>query len=95
MKYSLSFPTALEHVNAINDNVDVCLQLDNGHQYTFVVATPDNLKFLMEKDNIPYVKPGMPFLIVEEINTKNITQLIEALLKNGEDFLRVYGGDWN
>ena len=93
MKYTITYPTDLKEVNKLNDNIDVCLRLEDGREYTFVVATPDNLKYLMKKDQVPFLRPGLPFLIVEEISEENIRQLVEELIKEDLVFLRIYGGD--
>ncbi len=93
MKYTITYPTDFEEVNKLNDNIDVCLRLEDGREYTLVVATPDNLKYLMQKDQLPFVRPGLPFLFVEEITEENIRQLVEELIKEDYVFLRIYGGD--
>jgi len=94
MNYILEYPTNLNEINIFNDNIDVCLQLEDGRKYVFVVATPDNLKEMMKKDQVPYVKPGLPCLFVEELTDKNIRQLIEELLNDDDIFLRIYGSDF-
>lgn len=93
MEYIISFPTDLNKINIFNDNIDVCLQLQDGRQYTLVVTTPDNLKDLMAKEQLPYLKPCLPFLFVETITKENIYKLIEELLKEDTIFLQIYGGD--
>lgn len=91
MKYFISYPTSLDGVNIKNDNIDVCLNMEDGTSYTFVVFTIENLKDLMKKDGVPYCKPCYPFLIVEEITRKNIEQLVEELIEAGDLFLKIYG----
>ena len=93
MKYSISFPTSLETINSENDNVDVCLYMADGTEYTFVIFTPENLKSLMKKDGVPFFRPCYPFLVVEEITRENIELLIKELVEMGELFLRIYGSD--
>lgn len=92
MKYCFTFPTPLDLIDRENDNVDVCVELENGKHYTFVIATPRNLNTLMKKDRIPYLKPGAPFLIVEELTEKNIRSVIEAVMEDPV-LLHVYGED--
>ena len=92
MEYSITFPTSLESIDALNDNIDVCVQLENGKRYVFVVATPKNLYCLMKNDNAAYLKPGAPFLFVEELTEKNIRLLIEAVIEDSV-LLHVYGED--
>lgn len=36
-----------ERSNEKDDNVDVCIEPENGQQYVLVIATPDNLKSLI------------------------------------------------
>ena len=52
MKYDIIYPTSLEQIDPDNDNIDILVQTEHGKQYTFVVATPDNLKYLMNKDKV-------------------------------------------
>ena len=44
MNYQLYFPTNFNNINPTDDNIDVCMELPDGKQYTFVVATPQNLQ---------------------------------------------------
>ena len=93
MGYTVFYPTPWEFVDTDNDNIDVCLELETGETFTLVVATPDNLKSLMKKDGLPYIAPGTPFLFVEKLTEQNIGQLIDELLKQGSNLLRLYGED--
>lgn len=93
MKYSLMYPTSLAEVNPDNDNVDVCLQLEDGRQFSFVVATPANVSCLMDADNVDYLSPGLPFLFVKKINEDNIRHLFDELITQGEWLLNLYGSD--
>ncbi len=93
MVYSIVFPTALEDINPENDNLDVLVRTESGREYTFVVATPDNVKHLMRKDNLPYLKPGLPFLFVERISEENIRALLDSLFEENEQVIEIYGED--
>ena len=75
-----------------NDNVDVFVELEDGKRYVFVVATPNNLSCLMRKDNIAYIKPGVPFLFVEELTEVNIRAVVEAVMEDPV-LLHIYGED--
>jgi hypothetical protein len=94
MKYDIIFPTAFDSINPDNDNIDVLVQTENGQQYTFVVATPDNVKNLMKKDNVSFLKPGLPFLFVEKLTDTNIRMVVEFLLEEDEQLIRIYGDDF-
>lgn len=93
MKYDISFPTPLGNIDPNNDNLDVIVNTENGKHYVFVIATPDNLKHLMRKDGTPYLKPGLPFLLVEKITEENIRMLLDDLLEEDEQLIRIYGED--
>ena len=94
MKYKIIIPTALEEINPDNDNVDVLVETADGKQYSFIVATPENVKYLMKKDKIPFLKPGSPFLFVERITEANIRMLLDSLMAEPEQRIRVYGEDY-
>ena len=91
MSYKIKFPFLWESINEEDDNVDVCIELENGQQYVLVVATPDNLKSLMRKDSLPFLKPAPPFLFVEKITEENIVRLIDELLSSDRNLLTIYG----
>ena len=93
MKYDIVFPTSLDGINADNDNIDILVKTENGKQYTFVVSTPDNVKYLMQKENVPYFKPGLPFLFVEKLTETNIRMLLDSLMDECEQLIRIYGED--
>lgn len=95
MEYTIFYPTALNEIDPHNDNIDVCVTLEDGRSFTFVVATPETLKRLMEKDGVPYLIPGLPFLIVNELTDHNIRSVIEELIDYDKEWddtlLRIYG----
>ena len=89
---TLSLPTNFKEINTLDDNIDVCIELSNGKQYTIVVATPQNLQTMMKNSGKPYVEPCSPILFVERINELNIKLLIDKLVQD-PILLRVYGED--
>lgn len=93
MNYSIFYPTNIEEVDKHNDNIDVCVEFENGKRYVFVVATPENLKTLMSNDGATYLKPGLPYLVAESITEENIKMLIDELLSGDERLLQIYGAD--
>ena len=93
MNFNIYYPTPPEYWNPDNDNIDVCIEFENGRQYTVVVITPDNLKFLMEKDGTRYVEPASPFLIAKRLDIETIEKLITDLVQSGDFFMKAYGGD--
>ena len=92
MDYTLFFPTSWDQVNPENDNIDVCLTFSDGRSYTFVVATPENLKTLIARENKIYLSPAAPMLIAERLTVEVVTKLIEELLQDERLLIR-YGSD--
>ena len=93
MKYKIFYPTPMDEIDVFNDNIDVCVTLENGKEYTITVATAENLKELMRKDGKRFIEPTEPFAIVESITEENIKALIDKLVQGEEIVLDIYGGD--
>lgn len=93
MNYSIFFPFDWNSIDPLSDNIDVCVRLEDGRSYTFVVTTPTGLTELMKKDGLPYLKPGLPFLVVERITEDIIQQLILEYLDTDDVYLKIYGTD--
>ena len=82
MNYTIFYPTPLSEIHDItNDNIDVCVQADNGKRHTFVVTTPKNLDFLMKKDNLSCISPDFRFLTVTALTESAIRAVIDAVMK--------------
>ena len=92
MEYTLFFPAPWDGVNPENDNIDVCLTFSDGRSFTFVVATPENLKLLMKQERKPYLSPGAPMLIAEKLTPEAVTGLLRELVQD-EALLARYGSD--
>ncbi|MFR2168308.1 MAG: hypothetical protein ACLS5W_11030 [Coprococcus sp.] len=73
MNYNIIFPTAFDSINPDNDNMDVLVQTENGKQYTFVVATPDNVAYLMKKIMCHSLNPDRRLFLL-----KNLQRLMSA-----------------
>ena len=93
MNYQLYFPTNFNNINPTDDNIDVFMELPDGKQYTFVVATPQNLQQLIQINKKPYLEPGSPLLFVDKLTEENIRLLFDELVKN-PILLRIYGEDF-
>ena len=92
MEYTLFFPAPWDGVNPENDNIDVCLTFSDGRSFTFVVATPENLKFQMAQEGKPYLSPGAPMLIAKTLTPEAVTGLLRELVQE-EALLARYGSD--
>lgn len=47
----------------------------------------------MKKDNVPSLKPGSPFIFVEKLTEANVRMLVEALMEEDAQLIRMYGED--
>ncbi len=84
-------PNLLEEIQDIeNSNIDVFVELEDGSNYTLVVATAKNIVSLMDKEKTNFSEPGEPFIIVRKITKKIITEAIEAYAKNDAYWLKYY-----
>ena len=92
MEYTLFFPTPWDGVNPENDHIDVCLTFSDGRSFTFVIATPENLKFLMKQKGKPYLSPGAPMLIAEKLTPEAVTGLLQELVQDNALLTR-YGSN--
>ena len=92
MKYELFFPTLPDGDDPSEDNLDVCLTLEDGTEYTLTVATPECVKRLMAHDGTTYLRPGMPMLFVDSLKEECIRGLVDELVQD-IPLLRLYGSD--
>jgi hypothetical protein len=88
---SIQYPFDWTQVNPENDNVDVIVVLDDGRQFTFVVATPNNVFWCMENEGVDYFF-GEPMLFVKNLTIKNIERAINAIVNESDGhWLEIYG----
>jgi hypothetical protein len=88
---SINYLSDLSAVNPENDNIDVHVTLSDGREFTFVVATPNNLFWCMDNEGKDYFF-GEPMLFVKHLTVENITKALDAIvtLDDGR-WLKVYG----
>lgn len=87
----IEYPSPIEEVNALNDNIDVFVHMDDGSVYSFVVATPDNIYWCMDNQRVDYFF-GIPPVFVKALTTENIERALHELVQedNGP-WVEVYG----
>jgi hypothetical protein len=74
-----------------NDNIDVCVDTEDGYTYTLNFTTPKNLQFLMEKEKMDYYGPDYPFIVVNKLTPEIIEQAVKAFAEEAEGYwLKVY-----
>lgn len=88
---SIEYLCDLSEVNSEHDNLDVHVVLEDGREFTFVVATPNNVFWCMENEGSDYFF-GEPMLFVRCLTTENIEKAIKAIVveDNGR-WLNIYG----
>jgi hypothetical protein len=66
---SITYLSDLAERNPDNDNIDVHIVLDDGRQYTFVVATPNNVFWCMDNEGLDYLF-GEPMIFVKNLASR-------------------------
>ena len=70
------------HLSKIKDisnaNTDVCVRFEDGFCLNVIVGTPQNLQYLMEKDEVNFWEPGLPWVIVQKLTKEIIHEAIQA-----------------
>jgi len=78
-------------VNPENDNIDVHVVLEDGREFTFVVATPNNVYRCMDNEKTDYFF-GEPMLFVKNLTVENLERAVNAIMsENDGQWLKVYG----
>ena len=83
-------PTDLCKVNLRDDNIDVIVTLEDNQSYVLVVATPQNLITLMQKEDKRFLPAGSPFAFVEELTMENIKLAVESFCEDDAYWLKYY-----
>ena len=88
---SIDYLCDLSEVNPEHDNLDVHVTLQDGREFTFVVATPNNIFWCMANEGTDFFF-GEPILFVKCLTPENIEKAIQAIVTedNGR-WLNVYG----
>jgi hypothetical protein len=80
---SINYPTPLSEVNDIeNDNIDIFVEADDGMTYTFVVTTPKNYYWYMDREGVDYIPASPPDIIVRSLTEGNIRKAIESYFED-------------
>jgi len=64
-----------------NSNIDVFVTLPDGFSISVLVATTENLQYLMEKDNVNFLSPPSLFIIVTELTEDIIKEAINGYME--------------
>ena len=77
-------------IDIFDDNLDVSVKLDDGHDYILVVATAKTLLTLMNNEKSDFLSPGEPMVIVRKLTRKTVEDAIEAYAEKNGYYLKFY-----
>ena len=93
---SITFLSDLEDIKDIfDDNMDVAVKLDDGHEYVVVVATQKNLLTLMNNEKSDFLSPGSPMIIVKKLTKEVVEEAIEAYAEDDGYYLKFYAAHFD
>jgi len=97
MKFeTITFLSDLKDVEDIfDDNIDVAVKLDDGHEYIVVVATQKNLLTLMNNEKSDFLSPGDPMIIVRKLTKEVVEKAIEAYVEDEAYYLKFYAAHFD
>ncbi|EMS70475.1 hypothetical protein [Ruminiclostridium cellobioparum] len=88
---SIRYAEPLSEIKDIeNDNIDVFVEDDKGMVYTFVVTTPKNYYWYMDKEGLDFIPASPPDIIVRSLTEDNIRKAIESYLDENGYWFKVY-----
>ena len=88
---NITYPSPLLEVKDIeNGNIDVFVETDDGMTYTFVVTTPNNYYWYMDKEGLDYIPASPPDIIVRTLTDENIRKAIASYLDDEGYWLKLY-----
>jgi len=75
--------SSLNECDIENDNIDVNVELTDGRTYSFLVATPNNIYWCMQNEQIDYFF-GVPPVFVRELTLENMERALRALFADND-----------
>ena len=71
------------------DSLDVLVECENGYTYVVVVTTPAYLGDELVQENINYIRPQSPIIIVRKLTKQIIEEALLAYAKNDAYWLKL------
>ena len=88
---SVTFLSDLNEIEDIfDDNTDVFVKLDDGHEYVVVVATQKNLLTLMNRGKSDFLPPVDPMIIVRKMTQEVVEKAIKSYAESDAYYLKLY-----
>lgn len=87
----IDYLSDLADCNPENDNIDVHVVLRDGREFTFVIATPNNIFWCMDNENVDYFF-GVPMIFVKRLTRESIEGVVNHIASEDDGrWLAVYG----
>ena len=71
------------------DSLDVLVECENGYTYVVVVTTPEYLADELVQENINYIRPQSPIIIVRKLTKQIIEEALLAYAENDAYWLKL------
>lgn len=71
------------------DNLDVFVENEDGYTYTIIVSTPGDLLDEMEQEEINFIMPSAPIIIVKKLTEEIVKEAIQAYVENDGYWLKL------
>ena len=71
------------------DSLDVLVECENGYTYVVVVTTPTYLADELVQENINYIRPQSPIIIVKKLTKQIIEEALFAYAENEAYWLKL------
>lgn len=81
----LNEPQFTEIENSYNANTEIRVTLADDFCLTVLIATPENLKYLMAKDKVNFRKPGRPWIIIRKMTKEIIYEAVQGYMDASPD----------
>ena len=73
--------------DVFDNNTDVVVKLDDGHEYVVVVATQKDLLTLMDNERSDFRFPGDPMIIVKKMTKEVVEEVIKSYAEGDAYYL--------
>jgi hypothetical protein len=92
----IEFVSKLKDIEDIfDDNLDVIVTLENGHNYVVIVATIQNILTIMNDEKLDFLSPGEPMIIVRKLTKEVIEEAIQAYAEDEAYYLKFYSAHFD
>src|SRR5215813_11978654 len=87
----IRFLSDISDLNPEHDNIDVHVTLEDGREFTFIVATPNNIFWCMENEGIDYFF-AEPIIFLAGLTHSNVGRGLQHVVSDDDGrWLLVYG----